>query len=199
MKTPEEKRLYNTWYGIKRRIYDKKRKEYKWYGGRGICLSKEWYCFENFKNDVLEEFYEHVKKHGLRDTFIERKNNNGNYCKENCTFKTMKEQCKNRRTNRYITFRGETKMIIEWERGLGLSKGQLQGRIDYLKWSLERALTEPKNNGQIYYNGKKQSLRKWGIELGINRNTLNNRLHRCKWSVEKAFTTPVNYRIKNTR
>lgn len=196
MKTPEERRLYNVWYGIKRRIYDKKRKEYKWYGGRGICLCEKWHNFENFKNDLIEEFIEHVKKYGLKNTFIERKNNDGDYCKNNCTFKTMEEQCKNRRTNRYITFKGETKMIIEWERSLGLEKGGLQIRIDYLKWPLERALTEPKNNEQIYYKGKRQSLEKWSKEIGINKNTLNNRLYRSRWSVEKAFTTPVNYRIK---
>ena len=196
MKTPEERRLYNVWYGIKKRIYGKNRKDYKNYGGRGICLCEEWHNFENFKNDLFEDFLKHVKKHGLKNTFIEREDGNGNYCKENCTFKTMKEQCANRRTNRYITFRGKTKMIIEWERELGLKKGGLQTRIDYSKWPLERALTESRNNKQICYNGKSQSLSEWSKELNINKNTLKCRLYKLKWSIVRSFTIPVNSHIK---
>ena len=50
-------KLYRLWESIKARCYNPKRKDYNNYGGRGITICKEWFCFDAFKNWALENGY----------------------------------------------------------------------------------------------------------------------------------------------
>ena len=82
---------YKTWQHIKERCNNPLNKNYNHYGGRGIIICDEWRdSFETFINDM-----------GVKPTIkhsIDRIDNNGNYCKENCKWSTQIEQVKNRRT-----------------------------------------------------------------------------------------------------
>lgn len=93
-------KFYHTWSAINQRCYNSKIKNFKHYGGRGINV--EWKTFEEFKRDMFDSFLEHNKKFGNYQTTIERKNYDGNYCKENCKWATQKEQANNRRSNRHF-------------------------------------------------------------------------------------------------
>lgn len=88
-----DKNFYCTWNNIETRCGNKNVKDYKNYGGRGI--KNEWESFEEFKKDMYESYLEHKKNNSY--TSINRINNNGNYCKENCNWATIKEQNNNKR------------------------------------------------------------------------------------------------------
>ena len=101
-------RLYMIYYHIKTRCFNKKDIRWKHYGGRGITICKEW------KNDYLS-FKNWALSNGYKQNLsIDRIDNDGNYCPENCRWSTTKEQCNNKRNNLHITAFGETKTISEW-------------------------------------------------------------------------------------
>ena len=101
---------------IKQRTNNPNNLNFKNYGGRGIkCL---WNGFEDFKNDMYESYLEHKKSNFY--TSIERINNNGNYCKENCKWATHNEQANNRRCQVNLTYNGKTQCLMDWSKELGI-------------------------------------------------------------------------------
>lgn len=101
---------HNIWCKMKKRCEDSTNLDY---GARGIKVCERWHKFENFIADM-----------GLRPSknhTIERKDNNGNYCPENCTWATRQEQSLNKRNNINITIDGNTKNLSEWAKKCGIS------------------------------------------------------------------------------
>ena len=132
-------RFYNIHRGIKTRCNNLKSEKYPIYGGRGIkCL---WNSFKEFKNDMYESYLKHIKEFGEKQTQIDRINNNGNYCPENCRWVNLKEQARNRRNNRFITFNKKTMCIRNWEEELKVRYGLIWARLNDSKWTIKKALT----------------------------------------------------------
>lgn len=94
-----DKRLYNKWHNMMNRCYKSKNPSYPRYGERGIKVCERWQNYENFENDLLESFLAHIEQYGIKDTQLERVNNDGDYEPSNCCWATCKEQAKNRCTS----------------------------------------------------------------------------------------------------
>jgi hypothetical protein len=80
---------YQIWTHLKHRCSNQNSTVYKNYGGRGISFDPRWSKFENFIEDM-----------GLRpskELSIDRIDNDGDYCKDNCRWTTMDVQANNRR------------------------------------------------------------------------------------------------------
>jgi hypothetical protein len=130
----QNNKTYQSWEAMIQRCNDPNARNYYLYGGRGIKVCKHWTKFINFLNDIGER---PTKNHS-----IDRINNNGNYCKENCRWATKKEQARNRRDNHYLTYNNRTQLLVEWSEETGIPINVLKGRIRR-KWSVEKSLTTP--------------------------------------------------------
>ena len=128
-------RLYQVWRAMIGRCENEKVKSFKNYGGRGIKVCPRWRAsFQAFLDDMGSPPSE---KHS-----VERKDNDGDYCPENCRWATKQEQARNTRFNRPIEFQGETRILSDWARISGIPLATLHRRLT-LGWTVIRALTTP--------------------------------------------------------
>lgn len=125
-------KLFNVWRTMKERCNNKSYRQYKDYGGRGISLCDEWEEFKPFMEWSLENGY----KEGLS---IDRIDNDGNYCPENCRWTTVRVQSRNRRANRILEYGGEKHCVAEWSEILGVRANTIFWRLSQ-GWSTEEAL-----------------------------------------------------------
>lgn len=101
-------KLYAAWKAMRERCNNSHRERYGDYGGRGIKVCDEW-------NSSAKEFCEWAIANGYKEGLrIDRIDNDGDYCPENCRWITSKENSRNRRNTKYLTLNGVTKCVSEW-------------------------------------------------------------------------------------
>jgi hypothetical protein len=141
-------RTYRSWAMMLQRCTNPKYTAFPKYGGAGITVSKEWSeSFETFLSDLGER---PIGKS------LDRINGSLGYFKENCRWATRREQNQNLKSNRLLTFRGETKCISEWARTVGLPFMTVKNRIDRSGWTVEEALSIPADHFPIKVIRKKR-------------------------------------------
>lgn len=103
--------LYDKWTFMKSRCYYVKNDSFSDYGGRGIIVCDEWKDnekgFINFYNWSINNGW----KKGLT---LDRIDNDGNYCPENCRWTDAKKQQRNRRITVFLEYNGQKLPLSEW-------------------------------------------------------------------------------------
>jgi len=137
---------FKIWKGIKARCFRPKCDNFGAYGGRGITM-----C-----NGFKDDFFLFLKIVGKRPEGLEidRIDNEGHYscgqcdhCKQhkwsmNVRWVTHKENCRNTRRNKHITFAGKTQTLGEWGKETGIDRVNIARRLAS-GWSVKKALTTP--------------------------------------------------------
>jgi hypothetical protein len=126
-------RVYYIWKGMKSRCNNT---HHNRYGGRGIQLCREWQNPANFYNWAINHGY----AEGLQ---IDRIDNDGDYCPENCRWVTAKQNSCNRSNNKHIIFQNKSLTYSEWERQYNLPPGTISHRINHLQWDAIKAIITP--------------------------------------------------------
>jgi hypothetical protein len=118
---------------MRRRCEKRYDTSYKDYGGRGITYAPRWKAFAEFLADMGE------RPLGMT---LDRIDNDGPYCRENCRWATRGEQANNKRNNHLIEYVGLSYTAAQWSRITGFRVQTILSRLR-LGWSTERTLTEP--------------------------------------------------------
>lgn len=160
---------YRAWVEMKRRCYNKRRKNYKLYGGRGISVCDRWrYSFRAFLSDV-------GYAPSLQYT-LDRINTDGNYEPGNVRWATIREQANNVRHNSTATVFGTTKSASDWARDTGKHPATIRYRLRSGIPDAE-AITAPVKPWRrlIELDGKSHTAKEWSRILGIPVSTINYR------------------------
>ena len=122
-----KEKLYTTWKNMRQRCRCK-----KYYEKISIC--DEWNNYVNFREWALNNGYKDYLT-------IDRIDNNGNYCPQNCRWTTMMEQANNKSNNIRLTYNNETKTVSQWSKIVNIKADTIKRRLG-LGWSVEKALTQ---------------------------------------------------------
>jgi hypothetical protein len=109
-KYPTNTPTYNSWKAMRYRVANSKT-----YKDKDIKICEAWKSYDNFFEDMGER---------PESTTIDRIDNKGNYCKENCRWADIKTQQNNKEFLTEILYNGETLTIGQWVTRLGLNKRQ---------------------------------------------------------------------------
>lgn len=165
-------RTYKLWQNMIERCTNPAVTSYQYYGGKGITVDPAWMTFEGFLDDMGEA------GPGMS---LERKDNDKNYCRDNCVWIPRPKQNDNRSITVMVEYRGETKTLADWSEEVGVCRATLYQRIFVRGWPVEKAMTEPpmKRRGKttgVTVNEKNTARRK--VQVAVRNGSLH-RPDRC--------------------
>lgn len=125
-------RAWSSWQNMKTRCLNPKAERWSHYGGRGIKITPRWLeSFDNFVADMG------LPKPGQT---LDRINMDGNYNKKNCRWANLKTQANNKKSNRFLVFKGKKLTVQQWAERLGVNPDCLYGRLNR-GWTIEKTLS----------------------------------------------------------
>lgn len=125
---------YKVWQGIVSRCTVPSDGRFPQYGAAGIGICDRWR--ENFATFLADVGERPSRRHSL-----DRIDNTKGYEPGNVRWATRAEQARNRKSNRFVEFRGERLCITDLAQRFGLSSATLAGRLNR-GWPIERAVAE---------------------------------------------------------
>lgn len=140
---------YRSWRNMLSRCDNPDHNRYEHYGGRGITYDPRWADFLTFLEDMG------TCPEGCCS--LDRKDVNGNYCKDNCEWASQKTQQRNKRSNKRIVFQGREQTVAEWAEELDIDPFLIYDRLSR-GWSAEKALTTPRKRKVWNSSGVSDSL-----------------------------------------
>lgn len=141
---------WRTWKDMHRRCYEPGRRDYPFYGAKGVFVCEGWHDFDRFRDDMGE------RPEGLS---LDRIDPHGSYtcgrCAEctrkglpaNCRWATVLVQARNKRDTVKVEWRGETRPLTEWAEVLGMNYNTLHCRLFRDGFAPEEAFTIPAVQG----------------------------------------------------
>lgn len=128
-------RLYMIWARMCERC-NSDNPRYKRYNGRGIKVCDEWKQYTGFS--------EWARTSGYNDSMsIERIDNNGDYCPDNCKWIDFSLQARNRETTMWVEYNGTRMSLAEACEKACMPYKTVFSRIRYMDWPVEKALSVP--------------------------------------------------------
>jgi hypothetical protein len=168
--------IFKAWTSMRQRCYMSNSPSYEQYGGRGIRVCKRW------NNDSIA-FIEWSLSNGWKEGLsLDRIDNDGNYTPRNCRWTDRITQSNNKRTNVYVTFRGELLTLKQAANKYAIvSYGTVVDRYRRSGWSLGKSLLTPNERARVRRTVKEQIIdllgRGWEYrqiqkELGVSSGTV---------------------------
>ena len=191
-------RLARCYHDMIKRCYKPGAAGYDQYGARGITVCDEW------RNDK-HAFNDWAINNGYTDELtIDRIDNDGNYCPENCRWVTKHFNFTHKRCNHHLTYGGLTMTPFEWSNKLGVSKHLfyrmcLKRPIEevnaYLADIIEgRAVyTKPiRKKRYIKIDGVRRPIKEWATMIGWTKKKLGDHFttvgkKKCRATIKKLL------------
>lgn len=188
--------IYSVFKQARNRCTKKDHPQYKNYWWRWIKFLRE--NFQDFWDDMWDGYIKHCEEFWQKDTTLDRIDNSGNYCKENCRWATMKEQANNKRGCVTLEFEGVRYMsIMEFvEKNKWYNHSTISHRIS--RWmSVEEAITKPTSKEVIYKWKTYKSLTSLCLEKWMPVVTVSTRINNLWWTIEDAVDIPIDTRFRH--
>lgn len=113
---------WTVWQNMKSRCYNPGTIGWEHYGKRGIIVCAEW-------RNSFRKFYADMGTRPTPKHQIDRIDNNGDYCKENCQWVTRLQNVYNRTVTLHLEFRGKMRTCLEIAELTGLTTKQVRNRV----------------------------------------------------------------------
>lgn len=127
--------LYSTWYMLFQRCYNNRRRDYKYYGGKGVTVCPEWH----------DNFYQFVEDVGERPPgyTLDRIDSTKGYSKDNCRWSPSNIQ----RYNTKKRISGKSKY-----KGVSIKGNKFVARISYKFKTYRLGLFSNEEEAALAYN-----------------------------------------------
>lgn len=121
--------LWRRWSNMIDRCTNPKNKDFRNYGGRGIDVCERWKHFPSFLSDMEASYF--------KGATLDRRDNDGNYCPENCRWASIKEQSNNTRKTIFLDTPWGRMTASEAAELTGVPLSRLSNRV-LRGWPIER-------------------------------------------------------------